>query len=75
MKPRRGEGDGGARTGLWHGVAWHGMAWRGMAWHGSAACPGDHVAGEEVQTPRIPIPSRAASGGARCGSIRETKKL
>lgn len=31
MKLRRGEGDGRARTGLWHGVAWPGMVWRGMA--------------------------------------------
>lgn len=44
-------------------------------WHGSAACPEDHVAGEEVQAPRIPISSQAASGGARCGSIREAKKI
>lgn len=61
MEPRGGEGNGG--TG---GT---------VAWQGCATWPGDHVAGEEVQTPRIPIPSRAGSGGARCGSIREAKKL
>lgn len=46
-----------------------------VMWRVPAACPGDHVAGEEVQTPRIPISSQTANGGARCGSIREAKKL
>lgn len=57
------------------GRAWGGRGWGTVAWRGPAACPGDQVAGEEVQTPRIPIPSRAANGGARCDSIREAKKL
>lgn len=44
-----------------------------VAW--LCSVPRNHVAGKEVLTLRIPVFSVTGSGGARCGSIREPKKL